>query len=257
MNELWTFNGQALTVYGKCAVESVLEGVGMPKLRGSDLQLPFQHGKRWIKKKFDRRTVVLSMWIIGKSRTELDERIDQFLKAIGPLGQHTLVRTLSNGETRQAEAELSSEISFVRKSPGYAKFALEFELADPFFYGAAKVTETKTISAGVTTWTHVNAGSAPATGMVITLSGPLSNPVIRNQNNSVWVQVVGEILSGQTLVLDTKYFKCTRGTENMISLVRHGGDAYWMVLDAGNNSLKLESNTTGGSVKIEYYPAYY
>jgi hypothetical protein len=31
--------------------------------------VPFQHGKRWIKKRFDSRKVVLSMWIKGTSRS--------------------------------------------------------------------------------------------------------------------------------------------------------------------------------------------
>ena len=106
-------------------------------------------------------------------------------------------------------------------------------------------------------WTHANKGSAPSTAMVITLEGPLSNPIIRNQNNDVWLQYLGTIASGEAVVLDTRYFTCLQGDENMISIVKHGGDAYWMILEAGNNSMELESDTIGGRVKLEYYPAFY
>ena len=257
MTENWSFNGFALTSRGKWDVEAVIEGIGIPKFRGSDLQVPFQHGKRWIKKRFDRRKVVLSMWIKGTDRVDLDDNIDDFLKAISNPGLHTLTRTLRSGEIRQTQAELCSEINFVRKNPGYAKFALELELADPFFYGLVETTDTKMVTSTPFIWTHTNEGSAPSTAMVITLEGPLSNPIIRNQNNGVWLQYLGAIASGESVVIDTKFYTCLQGDENRISIVKHGGDAYWMILNAGNNSMELESDTTGGRVTLEYYPAYY
>ena len=257
MPETWSFNGFSLSSRGKWDVESVIKGIGIPKFRGNDLRVPFQHGNRWINKRFDSRKIVFSMWIKGADRTDLDDNIDTFLTAIGKPGQHALRRTLRSGETRLAQAELCSEIHFVRKNPGYAKFALELELADPFFYGTGKTTDIRTVSTSPIIWTHVNTGSAPATQMVITLKGPQSNPVLRNQNNGVWIQYLGTILNGESVVLDTKHFTCFQGEDNMISIVKHGGDACWMILDAGGNSMVLESETTGGSVTLDYYPAFY
>ena len=257
MPENWSFNGFSLSSRGKWDVESAIEGIGIPKFRGNDLRVPFQHGNRWIKKRFDSRKVVLSMWIKGTDRADLDNNIDAFLTAIGKPGLHTLSRTLRSGETRLAQAELCSEIQFVRKNPGYAKFALELELPDPFFYGTEKTADVRTGSISPIIWTHVNAGSAPATYMVITLEGPLSNPILRNKNNGVWIQYVGTIASGQVVVLDTKYYTCLQGDQNMISIVKHGGDAYWMILDAGENSMELVTDTVGGQVTLEYHPAYF
>jgi phage-related protein len=93
--------------------------------------------------------------------------------------------------------------------------------------------------------------------MVITLEGPLSNPLIRNQNNSVWIQYLGTLASGETVVIDTKYFTCLKGNTNMISIIKHGGDSYWLILEAGGNSMELETDTIGGRVTFEYYPAFY
>ena len=257
MPENWTFNGFSLSSKGKWDVEAVIEGIGIPKFRGNDLRVPFQHGNRWIKKRFDSRKVAFSMWIKGTDRADLDQNIDAFLTAIGTPGLHTLVRTMRSGETRLAQAELCSEIQFVRKNPGYAKFALEMELPDPLFYGTGQTTHVKTASASPFTWTHVNVGSAPAMSMVITLEGPLSNPILKNLSTGVWLQYVGTILNGEAVVLDTKCFTCLQGDQNMISIVKHGGDAYWMILDAGDNSLVLETETTGGSVTLDYYSAFY
>ena len=257
MQEQWTVNGLSLSVRGKWDVEAVIEGIGIPKFRGNDLQVPFQHGKRWIKKRFDSRKVVLSMWIKGADRADLDQNIDAFLKTIGKPGLHPLSRTLRSGETRVTQAELPADINIVRKNPGYAKFALELELPDPFFYGTVQATDTRTVASTLLAWTHTNEGSAPATHMGITLKGPLSNPVLMNRSNGVWIQYAGTIESGKTVVLNTKFFTCQQGEDNMISIVKHGGDTYWMILDAGNNSMELESETTGGSVTLEYYPAFY
>ena len=91
----------------------------------------------------------------------------------------------------------------------------------------------------------------------MTLEGPLSNSILKNQNNGVWLQYLGTIASGETVVLDTRYFTCLQGDENMISIVKHGGDAYWMILEAGNNSIEFETDTIGGRVTLEYYPAFY
>ena len=103
----------------------------------------------------------------------------------------------------------------------------------------------------------MNVGSAPATSMVITMEGPLSNPILRNRNNGIWIQYVGTIASGQSVVLDTKHFTCLQGEDNMISIVKHGGDAYWMILDAGSNSMELETDVIGGKITLSYYPAYF
>ena len=257
MPENWTFNGFSLSSKGKWDVEAVIEGIGIPKFRGNDLRVPFQHGNRWIKKRFDSRKVVFSMWIKGTDRADLDQNIDAFLTAIGNPGLHTLVRTMRSGETRLAQAGLCSEIHFVRKNPGYAKFALELELPDPFFYALSKTTDVRAISSSPFTWTHLNVGSAPATSMVITMEGPLSNPILRNRNNGIWIQYVGTIASGQSVVLDTKHFTCLQGEDNMISIVKHGGDAYWMILDAGSNSMELETDVIGGKITLSYYPAYF
>jgi len=134
---------------------------------------------------------------------------------------------------------------------------LELELADPFFYGTERTADAQTVSSASLAWTHANEGTAPATAMIITLEGPLSDPVLKNLNNGVWIQYVGTIASGESVILDTKYYTCQQGDQNMISIVKHGGDAYWMILEAGNNSMELETETTGGRITLEYYPVFY
>lgn len=92
------------------SVVETSEGIGTPGLRGDNIQLPFQNGKKWIKKRYDTRIVMLPMWvrgldpIIGKlpsglsSNEMLYQNIDYLSKVLGASGQHTLIRTLPSGE---------------------------------------------------------------------------------------------------------------------------------------------------------------
>ena len=197
------------------------------------------------------------MWINGKNRAELDLHIDEFLRGIAKPGIHTLRRTLRNSKLREAFGELTSELNFVRKGPGYAKFALEIELPDPFFYGTEVATFHQTIDTQTHTFTHEYGGTAPLTALEIRLIGPMSNPMLMNTNNGVWVQYLGNINLGEIVTLNTKDFSCLKSGVNVISTVKHGGDAYWMIFEGGTNNLKVTTETIGGAVEIEYYPAYF
>jgi len=255
--ESWTFNEVELSRYGKWDIEEVIEGIGVPQYRGSNLQVPFQHGNRWIKKRYDRRKVVFSMWIKGRDRAELDRHIDEFIRGVAKPGIYILRRSLRNGQIRESYGELSSELNFVRKGPGYAKFALEVEMPDPFFYGTESIFFTESIGSKTHNWIHEYVGTAPLIAMEIRLIGPMSNPVLMNTNNGVWMQYLGNINAGESVTLDTKDFSCVKGEDNTISTVKHGGDAYWMIFESGTNNLKITSEVIGGQVEVEYYPSYF
>jgi len=255
--ELWIFNGVELTKYGKWDIEEIIEGIGVPKYRGSNLQVPFQHGNRWVKKRYDRRKVVFSMWIKGNNRIQLDNHIDEFIRGIAKPGIHTLRRILPDGEIRESFGELCSELNFVRKGHGYAKFALEVELPDPFFYGIELVSLNEMIGEKNHTWSHEYNATAPLNSMEIKFTGPITNPMLMNTNNGVWVQYLGNINSGEMVILNIKNFSCMKNGDNAISTVKHGGDAYWMIFESGTNNLKLTSDEIGGKVEVDYYPSYF
>lgn len=264
----WYFNGVDLCTKG-WYVEAVLDGLGPPGLRGENLQIPFKNGKTNTKKRYKEKNVTLAMWVVGRDKTTglitqgkteeelLYENIDYLGSVFGISGVKTLRKVMPNGDFRDALGEVYGQINFAVKPEMYCKFTVEFELSDPFFYGVTKVAEIKTIDIAEKTWEHTYSGIAPCTDMIITLTGPLTNPVITNVENDIWLQYLGVIAQGETVVLNTKDFSCIKGTSNMIGAIKHGGDAYWMILQNGNNSIKLKTDVTGGTVKTEYYPAYF
>ena len=265
----WSYDGVDLCTKAWSVIE-VAQGIGTPGFRGGNIQVPFQNGKRWIKKRYEERVIMLPMWIRGvdhitgkvpdghTEKEKLFDNIDYLTKLFGHRGQYILKRTLPDGSIRQAQAEVYSPINFVKKLPRYAMFAVEFLLSDPFFYSLEKVEDTKIVEGTTTSWVHNNLGTAPVTKAVVTLTGPLESPKIECVDSGVWLQYMGSIGSGETVVINTEDFTCEKGGMNMISAIKHGGDAYWLVIDSGDSQMKVIcSIASSGSVKIEYYPAYF
>lgn len=265
--QTWQFNGVSLNTKAWSVIE-VPEGIGTPGLRGSNLQVPFQNGKRWIKKRYDERIVMLPMWVRGldpltgklpngKSENEmLYDNIDYLSSVFGKMGQCVLRRILPDETVREAIAEVYRPVSFVKTQTGHAKFAVEFMLSDPFFYAPQPIIQTQSITSMTQEWSHNNPGNAPTTDAIITLSGPMESPKLECLGTAVWLQYQGSIASGESVVVNTEDFKCTKGSTNMLSAIKHGGDAYWLILESGYNQLRI-SGALGGSVKLEYYPAYF
>ena len=253
---MWNYNGTNLSSTD-WKVQAVLDGLGHPGFRGEDLQIPFENGRRRIKKRYKSRILLFSMYVKGDTTEEFESNIDTLSALFGASGEHTLRRTLSNGEIREAKAEVYSPVSFPIEIANYSKFSVEFELADPFFYTTELETDVEIISSTEESWTHNNPGTAPVTAAIITLEGPLDSPQLKNANNNIWLKYQGAIEEGETVTINTKDFTCEKDGENYISAIKHGGDAYWLTLEPGNNSLELTTQVTGGSIEIEYYPAYF
>lgn len=266
--QTWQFNGVNLNTKAWSVIE-VPEGLGVPGLRGNNIQVPFQNGKRWIKKRYEERIVMLPMWVRGldpltgklpSGRNEnevLYENVDYLSSVFGKLGQYTLKRILPDGTVREAIAEVYRPVTFAKAQTGYAKFAVEFMLSDPFFYAPQAVNETQAVPSLTQEWSHNNPGTAQVTDTVITLTGPMESPKLECLDNGVWLQYQGSIGSGESVIINTEDFKCTKGGTNMLSAIKHGGDAYWLMLSSGYNQLRITNGVPGGSIKLEYYPAFF
>ena len=244
----------------------------IPARRGENLGIPFLDGKRFVKKHFEERTVTLNMWVRGRDadgnpvpgkteRQVLEENTETLKKLFGaPRGQAAFRYKLKDGSTwRKALAEVVNVISFNKEMSGtVARFSVDLLLADPYFYAESYTTDTKPISATPTEWTHNNPGSAPAKKMLITFSGSLAAPKLENVSAGVWIQYNATIGSGETVIFDLENYTITKGSTNMISVLKHQGDPAWFLLDPGNNSLKVTCDEApSGSVEIKYYAPYF
>ena len=254
--EKWKFNDLELNT-DNWGVTGILEGSGTPALRGSDTQVPFADGLRHEKKRHDSRPFILGMFVQGDTERELYDNVDKLSRVFGRLGQYPLERTLNNGETRTAMAEVVDTVSFPRDAYGLSKFVVEFQLADPFFYATNEVVDIQDITDEVFLWQHVQNGTAHVTNMQIKFSGPMESPTLKNLDNNIWLEFQGNISAGESIIVDTEFFTCFKGEQNLMPFVKHGGDANWLILEAGTNNLELSNGAVGGSVEVTYRPAYF
>lgn len=264
----WSFDGIDLNTKA-WGISEIPEGLGLPGFRGDNLKLPFLHGRRYIKKRYEQRSLIFVMWVRGLDKTTgkvtqgktaqelLQENID-YLSACFAKKTGILSASLPTQQVRNATAQVAKPVSFIKKIQGYAVFMVEFTLFDPFFYGQTIYSEQKSVTSSALNWNHNNPGNAPSVDMVITLVGPMESPKLENQTNGLWLSFLGSIGSGESLVIATKDFSCTKGSDNYIGALKHAGDAYWFILEPGANSLYLTGDSVqGGSITIEYFPAFF
>ena len=266
--EKYSFDGVDLQTKA-WGIYEVSDGLGTPGFRGENIQIPYQDGKRWIKKRYSDRVLVFLMWVravdpttgvvpTGKTPDQvLYENIDVLSRLLGSPEQHVMEKQMPDGSTREAAVEILRPVKFSRKPLGLSKFALELSMADPFFYGTELYSDLQLISQSSFSWIHANPGTAPATKLSLVLTGPLESPKLECLETGTWIQYQGSIAIGETVTIDTADFTCEKDSLNVISAIKHGGDANWLMLAAGENHLTLISNATGGSCQITYFPAFF
>lgn len=266
--ELYNFDNEPLQnkAWG---IYEVSDGLGTPGFRNENIQIPYQDGKRWIKKRYSDRVLTFLMWVrsvdpitgaipSGKTADQvLGENIDRLTQLFGSPGQHVLAKEMPDGTTREAAVEILRPVKFSLKPHGLTKFALEIAMADPFFYGLDLYSDQQVISLPTFAWVHINPGTAPATKLSLVLTGPLESPKLECLETGTWMQYQGSIALGEAVTIDAADFTCEKDSLNFISAIKHGGDANWMILYAGDNHLTLTSGATGGSCQILYYPVYF
>ena len=257
---MWTYNG--IDLINKAWVVEEIDGFGIPGLKGKNTNLAGADGERWVKKMFESRRMPFKMRVIGvnpltgeidsTARAHLEANIDYLIGLLSTRKLNQLIRTMSDMSKRIAQAEVAGEIFFAGGDmTNYADFVVEFNLPDPHFY--AETQRTIALPAG--TKVVANPGTAESERFDITLTGPLTNPKITNTTNGVWLQLGGELTDGQTAIINTYDFTVTIGGVSVLSALTHGQDYRWLVLESGNNTLKLEGGA--GSAELKYYPAYF
>ena len=241
-------------------VEDVLDGLGVPEARGENTLVPFVTGRRFVKKRKDHKTIILAMYVAGVNRSSITDPLseeqleinkDYLSKLFGKRGLFKLERIMPDNSVREAWAEVIAPIQFEHISKTVARFTVEFLIPAGIFTGPTDVTYT--LSAA----DLQHAGTAPQDSMTITMTGPLVNPKLENKTNDIWLQYLGTLVTGESLVIKTADYSVTKADQNMIPAFRHGGDASWFILEPGANELELTTDGAGGSITIAYKPAYY
>ncbi len=164
-----------------------------------------------------------------------------------------------------ALAELSGPMTPAMTGRTRADFAVEFNLADPVFYGAQEAhTMPYNTVFGINNLGDAVVGFGQPSGLggvpfTVRLTGPLTNPTLTNQTAGVSVTVGYTIASGHYCTLDIlNYTAYDDLGGNHLGVVSHSGARPWMILGEGNNSLKLTSTNVAdtGTATVTHSPPY-
>lgn len=110
-----------------------------PPVRGANLGIPYQHGRRATAKKYDERHIVLNGELLAATSVSFDSLADQ-LKALFPIesGEQRLEMQWPDGSWRYVMAEVRNVLMPVEGglAPLAAKCSIELVASDPFWYGS-------------------------------------------------------------------------------------------------------------------------
>lgn len=256
---IWSFGGTLLSTYGR--VTLINDYLDLPERRGENMTLPYRDGVRFVPKFYNERIMTFGLAVMTENALDLETTMDSLRASLALRTQQILSYTREDASTRTALASVNSRMLVERHGSRNALMVIEFELTEPFFRLDTLSTTTITIDGSPKTGTVANAGTVEERNPTITLTGPLTNPVITNTTNGVSLTYTGAISAGDTVIIaqdaSGQYTAAHSVSGNVIGNVTHAGDTALMVLAIGNNSMSITSSVaTTGTVKFEFYPPY-
>lgn len=261
MAQAWEYDGVDLTRYGY-NIELHGAPLSTPGRRGENVIVPGKTGRLYVPKKLDQRVQTLRMWVINEpvdggtgSEANMLANLDVLRGLFARDGQHTL-RFTFGADTRVATVEVMQAIDFVPLAFNQAyRFAVDFLMADPLWYAeTATPVGPVTITSDPQDEIFTNPGTHQNEGSILTLQGPLTDPILTL--DGVWVKYTGAIAGGSTLVIDCGAFTALLDGVDVSGNITHSGALCWLPIPAGACTLTMESSTTGGTVQVDFYPVY-
>jgi hypothetical protein len=254
----WTFRGTDLSTYATL-VANVDGAEDLPVLRGSNIPVPNLPGQMYAPKLPDTKRLALALHVTNMDAagtltapTEVRQaqaNLEALRKLFSIPGLGALVHVLPDGSSRTAQAEA---VRFQSIEPLYGRHAfgaiVDFELADPYFYGAAVVDAARSIAASPTDFTFTNPGEQRTNRVTFDFIGPIANPRITQQTTGIYVECLVTVASTKHLIVNCELFTATNDGVNAIASIRHSGDFRWMLLEPGAQTLRVTATTPGGTL---------
>jgi phage-related protein len=257
MTVTWSYGGTALSSYGTITVMD--DYMDIPDRRGDNILLPFRHGSVFVQKYYGERKITLGLAILSTSATAQDTLFDTLRASLSQRTQQTLSCTREDNTIRNALATVDVPMEVERITQTFARAVLQFTLTDPLFYSSDSATDnTTTISTTDTAMVVGNVGTVDMRDPTILLSGPLANVTI-STTDGISMTYTGSISSSDTVTIGTlngEYYAMHSALGSVIGNISHSGSSALLVLGPGTNNLSVKTTTTGGTVKISFYPPF-
>ena len=267
----WDVDGVSLQTLAFNIVTLGGDRLAPPPLRGGNVQVPYSPGQRWVPKQVDQRSISLGMWVIGAredgsvpttqlARRQFDDNWQKLRKLLWtPLREIVLTkRFYVSGvlKTAQAKAQFRSGLEPMMSGPARAQFTVDLALADPYFYSTEVSTPLSTGSQVVSV-----EGDDRTRKIKIHVVGPRTNVKIRNDTLGIDVEYHDALLTGDTLDIDVAAFTSSTDPDatapfNSEGSIRATGDAFWLLLAPGDNTIIVSSDSGSGAVTLTHQAAW-
>lgn len=154
-----------------------------------------------------------------------------------------LPATGANILTASAQAEMTSNMAPTMTGRHRGEFQMDFNLADPYFYGTQYTENVSNMDGAVTVW---NDGHDTALdNVIVEFHGPLSYPRIVNTttNPDSILYFDSNIGADVVMTVNVGAFTCLGSNgNNYIGLTRHVGSRHFFGLAPGANTLHMTTN---------------
>lgn len=266
----WEADGVSLHTFAH-SIETLGGALGVPKLRGDDITIPYNHGDLWVPKFADSRVLNLGMWVRGVnpgegvgandlSKSNFDSNWNNLVRMLWTPGrQFKLTKRFYDqwdGTLRSASAmaEFSDGLEPTMKGRNLGKFTVSLRLADPFFYD--DVIQSFTLVDGDQ---DINVrGNAPTRNILMTVNGPNKYAQVRRKLPAPdhQVQVYQDILSGGYTQVDPRAWSSLTHPPTGVNYdsqldIKASGNAPWLELSPGSNTINLTRTSGTGTVILE------
>lgn len=267
--ERWTFRGVDLSTYAR--VIRRVEADNLPPLRGDNIVVPAVTGERWARKRAGARRTGLALYVLGQDDAgvvteptalrQARANLDALYAVLGLRTTGSLVRIMPDGSTRTAAAEVVGiEVADNPVGGEALGIVVDFELADPWFYGATVVSGPQAIAASPTNFAIAYAGTVESHRLLLDFLGPIANPRLANLSvdagGAYYVECLVTVAAGEHLLIDTGLWTAYNDVDLAIGSIRHSGGFEFMKLLPGSNNLRVTATSPGGSLTTTFAPAY-
>lgn len=243
----------------------------LPMFRGADVTVPSRPGQIWQPKTPDSRTLSFDMWVQGSDvdgkppvsmtmRKQFEENWlklrslfwtpgRQFFltKRFYPMGSSTLTTASTYGEWAGG---LVPNMTGSHR----AVFSVDVKLTDPFFVGdsVSNTFSSNNLSQQITV-----RGDYLTNDMTITMTGPLTNPVV-TVSNVGYLKVNKTINSGEIITIDVDAFSALYNNGSTpyyaSGLISSSVPGQWLYLNPGINFVAVSADSGSGSVTVAHRP---
>ena len=268
--EEWTFRGVDLSTYAYL-VRSAELADAFPPLRGENIVVPAVDGTRWASKRPGSRRIPLAIWVLPTDasgvvssptgREQARANLDALYRLLADRTQGTLVRKMPDGSTRSGLAEVVAVDSIEdRHNHELVGLVADFELADPYLYGANVVDAARAIPASPTSFSLVHPGTVRTNRIVFDFLGPISNPKIENltidPTGLFYVEALVSVAAGEHLIVDCGAWTALNDGDQAIGSIRHSGAFEFFRLVPGANSIRVTATSPGGTLTTTFAPPF-